>query len=136
MSCSYCDGWPLSVSSSVIDICGNSSECNQTSETLNTHVHTYTWRPCRLKGCNSKCQSDKCQQCGLGGFTSGVYVRDPLLNSHVCFAFSLSLILLFSSLFFRRFWVDLMRQSSDLMLSFSRSSAIRILFCQQERTQG
>lgn len=42
MSCSYCDGWSLSVSSSVIDFYGNSSECNQTSETLNTHVHTHT----------------------------------------------------------------------------------------------
>lgn len=42
MSCSYFDGWPLSGSSCVIDFYGNSSECNQTSETLNTHVHTHT----------------------------------------------------------------------------------------------
>lgn len=45
------DGWPLSGSSRVIDFYGNSSECNQTSETLNTHVRTHILTsPVDLKG--------------------------------------------------------------------------------------
>lgn len=145
------DGWPLSGSSRVIDFYGNSSECNQTSETLNTHVraHTvlYTDRPCRLKGRNCKCQNDKCQPRGLGGFTSGIQARDPRLNFPFAFLSFISLFysssfayFLSSSLLFffscRRFWEDHMPQSRDLTASFSRSSAIRISPCQQELTRG
>lgn len=51
MSCPCRDGWPLSGSSCVIDFYGNSSGCNQTWETLNTHMRTrIRTGPVDLKG--------------------------------------------------------------------------------------
>lgn len=134
MSCSYNDGWPLSVSSSVIDFYGNSSECNQTSETLNTHTHSC---PVDLKAVIVNVKAINVSTVDWEDLPQA-YTCETLAWTlmFVLLSSSLSIILLFSSLFFRRFWGDLMRQSSDLMLSFSRSSATRILFCQQERTQG
>lgn len=146
MSCPCHDEWPLSGSSRVIDFNGNSSECNQTSETLNTQVHTHILTgPVDLKGVIVNVKTINVSRTDWEDLP-WAYKRETL-----AWTFRLLFSLLFLSFilhsllsspdhscFFscRRFWEDHMPQSRDSTESFSRSSAIRILFCQQELMRG